>query len=212
MRFPKIAILLACSLLLAGCVPSLIIGNQLQSKLMWAFIKPLVGFNPNDINFFEAPLVKERMTALLGDKYEPTMKLLATARQIQQEGALFYVVSHYVPPELAAVKTMVDSAGMVWNADTNQMAVLLVKDGVPELISEQVQAGRQALVPALPTQLSSVYEQALAAKRTMDMQKQQLENAEKLLERLPQQLESPQDPLLELIEQKRQEALDKAVN
>jgi hypothetical protein len=140
------------------------------------------------------------------------MKLLATARQIQQEGALFYVVSHYAPPELAAVKTMVDSAGMVWNADTNQMAVLLVKDGVPELISEQVEAGKQALVPALPTQLSSVYEQALAAKRTMDMQKQQLENAEKQLERLPQQLESPQDPLLELIEQKRQEALDKAVN
>jgi|GEM_PF-1164872 hypothetical protein len=202
MRFLKIVMIVASSLMLAGCVSSLIVGNQLQSKLMWAFMEPLVGFNPNEINFFEAPLIKNRMTALLGDKYEPTMKLLRTANEIQQEGALYYVVSRYAPTE---VKDVVDTAGMVWNADTNQIAVMLVQDGVPDIVSEQVAAGKQALVPVLPAQLRTVYDQAVAVKTGVDAKTQQLDNLQDLLG-------NPEDPILELIKQKEREALEKTGN
>jgi hypothetical protein len=165
---------LACTLLLSACVSSLLVGNQLQSRLMWAFMEPLVGFNPNEINFFEAPIIKDRMTALLGDKYEPTMKLLRTANQIQQEGALYYVASRYAPQEARAV---VDAAGLVWNADTNQMAIMLVQDGVPNLLAEQSEnAATQLIEPALPTGLKTVYDQALAAKATLDAQQQRLDS------------------------------------
>jgi hypothetical protein len=198
MRFPKWVLILTSSLLLASCVPSLLIGNQLQSKLMWALIAPLVGFNPNDFNFFEAPIVKNRMTALLGDKYEPTLKLLQTANAIQQEGALYYVVSRYAPAEVQAV---VDTAGLVWNANTNQLAVMLVQDGIPALLAEQVAAGKQALVPVLPTELLAVYDKAVAVKTAVDAQTQRLEAVQ-------EQLENPADPLLELIRQKEREALD----
>lgn len=188
---------LAASLLLAGCVPSLLIGNQLQSKLMWAFLEPLVGFNPNNINFFEAPIVKNRMVALLGDKYEPAMKLLRTANQIQQEGALYYVVSRYAPPEAQAI---VDTAGLVWNADTNQMAVMLVKNGAAEIVAEQVAAGQQAIIAKLPTELQTTYNQAMELKNAVDAAKQQVDAAKAIIE-------SPEDPLLDLIRQKEAEAL-----
>jgi len=173
MRHLKYFMTLATALLLAGCVSSLLVGNQLQSRLMWAFLEPLVGFNPNEINFFEAPLIKDRMTALLGEKYEPTMRLLRTANQIQQEGALYYVASRYAPAE---VKGIVDTAGLVWNADTNQMAVLLVQDGVPDLLAEQAQtAATQLIEPMLPAQLKTVYDQAVAARAAVDAQQQRLE-------------------------------------
>jgi hypothetical protein len=174
-------------------MPSLLVGNQLQSRLMWAFLTPLVGFNPNEINFFEAPIVKDRMTALLGDKYDPVMKLLRTASEIQHEGALYYVVSRYAPPEAQAI---VDTAGLIWNADTNQMAVMLIEDGAPELIAEQAtNAAVNALVPKLPTELQTAYDQALALKASVDAAEQQVEQA-------TQGLETPDDPLLELIRQR----------
>src|SRR5690606_25852432 len=110
MRLSKIIAIALVSLCLSACVSSLLIGNQLQSKLMWSFLKPLVGFDPNSVNFFEAPIVKDSMTAILGDKYEPTMKLLRTAQEIQQEGALFYVASRYAPTQVQAVA---DKAGLV---------------------------------------------------------------------------------------------------
>ncbi len=197
MRFLKMATLVAGSLLLSCCVSSLIVGNQLQSRLMWTFIRPLVGFDPNTIHFFDAPIVRNRMTALLGDKYEPVMKLLATANEIQQEGALFYVVSHYAP---SPAKAVADAAGLVWNADTNQMAVLLVEGGVRELFSEQVEAGKQAIEPVLPAELRTIYDQAAAAKRAVQAQKQQVDSAKKQLEEA--------DPLLELINQLGKDALD----
>lgn len=179
MRLLKHFTTLATVLLVSGCVSSLLVGNQLQSRLMWAFMEPLVGFNPNDINFFEAPIIKDRMTALLGDKYEPTMRLLRTANQIQQEGALYYVASRYAPAE---VKGIVDTAGLVWNADTNQMAVLLVKDGVPDLLAEQAQtAAAQFIEPMLPAPLKTVYDQALAAKAAVDEQQQRLETLSETL-------------------------------
>ncbi len=193
MRVPKWLAVALCSVVLAGCVPSLLVGNQLQSRLMWAFLTPLVGFNPNEINFFEAPIVKDRMTALLGDKYDPVMKLLRTANEIQHEGALYYVVSRYAPPEAQAI---VDTAGLVWNADTNQMAVMLIEDGAPELIAEQAtNAAINALVPKLPAELQTAYDQALALKSSVNAAQQQVEQAEQLLQ-------TPDDPLLELIRQK----------
>ena len=150
---------------LSACVSSLLIGNKLQSKLMWSFLKPLVGFDPNEVNLFEAPMIKNRMTSLLGEKYEPTMKLLRTAQSIQQEGALFYVASRYAPEP---VKNITDKAAMVWNADTNQMAVLLIKDGTPEIISEQIEGSKQAISAVLPTELQQAFEQAKAAKNVLE--------------------------------------------
>lgn len=201
MRSNKWLMVLAASLLLAGCVPSLIVGNQLQSRLMWAFLTPLVGFNPNEINFFEAPIIKDRMVALLGDKYEPAMKLLRTANEIQKEGALFYVVSHYAPPQAQAI---VDTAGLVWNSDTNQMAVMLVKDGAAEIVSEQAEAGKQAIIARLPTELQTTYDKAVAMKSAIDTAKQQVEDVKSVLPTL-------EDPLLQLIRQKEAEALEKSI-
>lgn len=157
MRISKIIAILLISLGLSACVSSLLIGNQLQSKLMWSFLKPLVGFDPNEVNFFEAPIVKNRMTAILGDKYEPTMKLLRTAQEIQQEGALFYVASRYAPAQVQAVT---DKAGLVWNSQTNQMAVMLIKDGKPEIFSEQIAGAKKAITPIFPQELQNAYNKA----------------------------------------------------
>jgi hypothetical protein len=179
MRTPQfIAIAFMC-IFLSACVSSLLIGNQLQSKLMWSFLKPLVGFDPNEVDLFETPMVKNRMTSLLGDKYEPTMKLLRTAQTIQQEGALFYVASRYAPPQ---VQEITDKAAMVWNADTNQMAVMLIKDGTPDIISEQVEGAKQAITPILPKELQSAYDQAKAAKSALDEKQKALLNIQKIVE------------------------------
>lgn len=122
-----------CALLLAGCAPALLLPSS--GQLMWALLKPLVGFDPNEVNLFEQPIVKQRMTALLGPNYDTTMKLLRTADELRREGPLFYVVSRYTPvPELA------QKAGMVWNSDTNQLAVALLKGDAAEVFAEKVQA------------------------------------------------------------------------
>ncbi|MBF7730224.1 hypothetical protein [Pseudomonas sp. N040] len=177
MRVARWFVPAALCLLLCACVSSLLIGNQLQSRLMWAVLRPLVGFDPNQVNLFEIPQVHERMTELLGDYYEPTVALLRTADKIQQEGALIYVTSRVLeeittvplPAEAQAVQEQVEqvrqaqeqvgqlqeqvtqareqvqvlrsAAGMVWNADTNQLAVLLVERGVSKVFAEQPQGG-----------------------------------------------------------------------
>lgn len=170
MKLKKLISITFICVFLSACVSSLLIGNQLQSKLMWSLLKPLVGFDPSEVNLFEAPLIKNRMTALLGEKYEPTMQLLRTAQSIQQEGALFYIASRYAP---SPVKEITDKAAMVWNADTNQMAVLLIKDGTPEIISEQIEGSKQALTPLLPKELQAAYEQAKTAQNLLE-EKQKL--------------------------------------
>lgn len=165
MRISKIIAVLLISLGLSACVSSLLIGNQLQSKLMWSFLKPLVGFDPNEVNFFEAPIVKNRMTAILGDKYEPTMQLLRTAQEIQQEGALFYVASRYAPSQVQAVT---DKAGLVWNSQTNQMAVMLIKDGKSEIFSEQIAGAQEAITPLFPQELQNAYNKAQEIQQTLN--------------------------------------------
>lgn len=118
---------------LAGCVaPALLLPGPAQ--LMGALLRPLVGFDPNAANLFEQPLVKERMTALLGPRYDTALALLRTADELQQEGPLFFIVSRYTPiPDLA------ERAGLVWNADTNQLAAAILKGDVVEVFSERIE-------------------------------------------------------------------------
>ncbi len=126
----------AClSLMLSACVAPLLMMSP-TSQLMWALLKPLVGFDPNEVNLFEQPLIKDRMTAILGPNYDTTMQLLKTANELQQEGPLFYVISRYAPvPDIAK------QAGMVWNSQTNQMSVLLQKgDGSTQTFGENLAA------------------------------------------------------------------------
>lgn len=201
MRTTKLAAIAFTCLFLTACVSSLLIGNQLQSKLMWSFLKPLVGFDPNEVNLFETPMVKDRMTAILGDKYEPTIKLLRTAQEIQQEGALFYVASRYAPPQVQAIT---DKAAMVWNADTNQMAVMLIKDGTPEIFSEQVEDAKEAITPVLPKQLQDAYDQAQAAKKTLDEQQQKLLNVKKIID-------NPVEAVSENLNKKAEETVTNSV-
>ena len=165
MRFTKFALVAVFSFVLTACVTSLVVGNA-QSKLMWAMLKPLVGFDPNEVNLFEQPMIKNRMVKLLGPHYDTTMKLLRTANEIQQEGALFYVVSRYTPlPGIA--KQTAEKAGFVWNADTNQMAVMLVTGGAPTVIAEQVENARMAIMPSWPTELQAVIDGAESTQKAL---------------------------------------------
>ena len=130
----------ALCLLLAGCLaPALLVPSS--SQLMWALLKPLVGFDPNQVNLFEQPIVRNRMVALLGPNYDTTMQLLHTANELRKEGPLFYVVSRYTP-----VPEMAQKAGLVWNSETNQMAVALMKGDVTEVFAERIQAAAQERV------------------------------------------------------------------
>jgi|LNFM01.1.fsa_nt_gb hypothetical protein len=153
LRFIKLGVLL---LLLGGCVAPVLLMPS-SGQVIWALLKPLVGFDPNTVNLWEQPAIKNRMTAFLGDQYQPVMQLVRTANELKQEGPLFYVVSRYTPvPEIA------DKAGLVWNKDTNQFAALLHKDGVSQILTEKLQtavenratAEVQKRLPAWPAELA----------------------------------------------------------
>lgn len=179
MRIKKILLSAVLCLCLVGCVSSLLVGNQMQARLMGALLTPLIGFNPADVDLFEIPLVKDRMTAILGDNYEPAMALLNTAQSIQKEGALFYVVSRYAPSE---VREITDQAAMIWNADTNQMAVMLIQDGMPQVFSEQIANATEALVPTLPVEVQTRLDQALEFKKAAEEKAQALLNTKQTIE------------------------------
>ena len=150
----------AClSLMLSACVAPLLMMSP-TSQLMWALLKPLVGFDPNEANLFEQPLIKDRMTAMLGPNYESTMQLLKTADELQQEGPLFYVVSRYAP-----VPDVAKQAGMVWNADTNQLAVMVQKgDGATQVFGENLTAA----TPTWPSAMQGWQSQATPAATAED--------------------------------------------
>jgi hypothetical protein len=138
---------LMLSLSLSACVAPMLLLSP-QGQLMWALLKPLVGLDPKTANLFEQPLLKGRLQALLGDNYDTAVSLLNTANKIQQEGPLFYVVSNYTPvPQLA------EKAGFVWNAETNQMAVLLVSGGAPLVFAEQLNQQAAKVIPSWPAEL-----------------------------------------------------------
>ena len=152
MRIARGLHLAALCVLLAACVvPALLMPSA--SQLMWALLKPLVGLDPNIVHLYDQPLIKGRMTALLGPHYDTAMSLLKTANELQQEGPLFFVVSKFTP-----VPALAEKAGLVWNSDTNQMAVALLKgDGVqvfsealPGQVSAQTNAAMTTVVPLWP--------------------------------------------------------------
>ena len=134
-------------LLLSACAaPLLLIPGQ--RELMWALLTPLVGFDPNKVNLFEQPVIKQRMTSLLGSHYDDTMRLLHTANELQKEGPLFFVVSR-AAPELA------QQAGLVWNSDTDRLAAVLKRGDQTEILSEAVQGAVTATAPTWPAAITA---------------------------------------------------------
>ena len=133
MRIARGLHLAAWCLLLAACVvPALLMPSS--SQLMWALLKPLVGLDPSIVHLYDQPMIKGRMTALLGSHYDTAIALLKTANELQQEGPLFFVVSKFTP-----VPALAEKAGLVWNSDTNQMAVALLKGDGVQVFSEALQ-------------------------------------------------------------------------
>lgn len=143
----------AClSLMLSACVAPLLMSPA--SQLMGALLTPLVGFDPNEVDLFEQPLIKERMVAVLGPDYDNTMQLLRTANELRQEGPLFYVLSRYSPvPEVAS------QAGMVWNAQNNLLSVMLQQPGGGTRTFGEGQAGT---TPTWPGAMQAWQTQAAA--------------------------------------------------
>lgn len=135
-------------LFLSGCVaPALMLSPQ--SQLLWALLKPMVGLDPNEANFFEQPMIKSRLQPLLGENYDTAVTLLSTATELQQQGPMFFLVSKNSPlPQVA------EKAGFVWNSDTNQMAVLLVSGGAPTVFAEQVKQEGAKVIPQWPQELA----------------------------------------------------------
>lgn len=161
------AIVLAAALLGACAAPVLVLPSA--SQLMFNLLKPLVGLDPNVVHLYDQPLVRNRMIALLGPHYDSALTLLRTADTIQREGMLFFVVSRYTPiPDVAA------RAGLVWNGDTNQMAVAILRgDGVQvfqELVQRRVQAAQEqtvaAVTPSWPGVMQAWFETATGAPAT----------------------------------------------
>ena len=129
----RIALASALLLALTACMaPALLLPSP--AELMLSFLEPLVGLDPNEARLFEQKMIRERMVNLLGPRYDTAIQLLRTADQLQKEGPLFFLVSRYTPlPELA------EKAGLVWNADTDQMAAMLVKGDAVSVFSEVVE-------------------------------------------------------------------------
>jgi hypothetical protein len=148
-----------------------------QGQLMWALFKPLVGLDPNDVNLLEQPLIKDRMQGLLGENYGTAVSLLKTADEIQQQGPLFYLVSKHTPvPDLA------EKAGFVWNSETNQMAVMLLTGGSPQVFAEKMlDQKKQEIIPSWPSDLMEYTDpKVLQNKAAEQALKMQADAAEKL--------------------------------
>ncbi|MEQ8659926.1 MAG: hypothetical protein RLW62_03855 [Gammaproteobacteria bacterium] len=164
MRIASLSGILLAAALLGACVaPALVLPSA--SQLMFNLLKPLVGLDPNVVRLYDQPLVRNRMVALLGTHYDTARTLLETADTIQREGALFYVVSRFTPiPDIAA------GAGLVWNGETNQMAVAILKgDGVQvfeEVVTRRVQAAEDAAVAAVTPTWPGVMQAWFAAGNT----------------------------------------------
>ncbi|WP_372870221.1 hypothetical protein [Shewanella sp.] len=147
-----LALSLVCLLFLQACVAPMLLLSP-QSQLLWAVLKPLVGLDPNQVNLLEQPMIKSRLEPMLGEHYGTAVKLLQTANELQQEGPLFYMVSRYTP-----VPEMAEKAGFVWNSDTNQMAVMLIKGDVTQVFAEPLQQAVKdkmgEVAPSWPAELA----------------------------------------------------------
>ena len=193
MRLSNLLTVTALCWLLSGCVaPMLAMG---QNQLMWSLIKPLVGLDPSSSKLFERPMIKNRMTALLGDDYQDTLTLLRTAPKLQQEGTLFYLAS-----DDSSTKSS-ERASLVWNAQTNQMSAMLHKDELTRVFtesdSEQTVAWPQT-VQAWLAETESTDSKATADKIEIEQRqlKQELATARQKLDAAEAQLKALQsDPV-----------------
>lgn len=132
---------------LAGCAAPLLLMSP-QGQLMMSIIKPMIGLDPNKAGFFDQPVIQERLKPLLGPYYDDTITILKTAEKIQQEGPLVYMLSKDSPiPQVA------EKAGLVYNTDTNQLAVLLVTGGNPQVFAEKLSKEAADQVPVWPKEL-----------------------------------------------------------
>ncbi len=147
MRIKILLVTLLCFVLQSCVAPALMLSPQ--SQLLWALLKPMVGMDPNEANFFQQPMIKSRLQPLLGEHYDTAVTLLSTATELQQQGPMFFLVSKHSPLPAVAEK-----AGFVWNSDTNQMAVLLVSGGAPTVFAEQVKQQGQNVIPQWPAELA----------------------------------------------------------
>lgn len=196
----RLSLLLLAALLLSACVaPALLLSPQ--GQLMWAMIKPMVGLDPKEVNLFEQPLIKNRLEPLLGEHYQTAVSLLNTADEIKQQGPLFYVASNYTPlPQLA------EKAGFVWNAETNQMAVLISKGGVTEIFAEAVEKKAKTVLPVWPDELVDYAKMASNPEKLLQQQKQQL--LEQPQQRLQQAIEAQKQQLIDAPKQQFKQAID----
>ena len=200
----RLSLLFIAALLLSACVaPALLLSPQ--GQLMWAILKPMVGLDPKEVNLFEQPLIKKRLEPLLGEHYQTAVSLLNTADEIKQQGPLFYVASNYTPlPQLA------EKAGFVWNAETNQMAVLISKGGVTEIFAEAVEKKAKAVLPVWPDEL---VDYAKMASNPEQLLQQQLEQQKHQLLEQPQQqlqqaIDAPKQQLQQAIDTQKQQLID----
>ncbi len=211
-RLRHLSCVLLCVTLLTQCVaPALLLAPQ--GQLMWALLKPMVGLDPKEANLFKQPLIQSRLEPLLGSHYAGAVQLLETADKIQQEGPLFYVVSKYTPvPELA------EKAGFVWNSETNQMAVLLVSGGAPQVFAEKLNSEVAAQIPVWPKELSDYTDPAKLQQQAISKAKQQLSDkipvpaAVASLVDNATNLKDIKGQTKNLIEEKKQSLVDKAIS
>ncbi len=208
MRLRRLLVVVLIIGLLTGCT-SLIFGNRMQSAILGALFESALGFNPNDVQILENPAIKSRMQSMLGDKYDVTVTLLREAQKIQRDGAAYYILAKAAPvvtktiAEKAGVSqettgaalALVNNAGLSWDSNLNQFSVLLVEDGVPKVFSEAVGQGKDAvgeaiaenttaLLPVLPKEMQTVYDQA----RDLKAKQEQLLNPESLIEKATQEI------------------------
>lgn len=166
MRIRKILLVVLMTGVLTACLGGLV--ARAGTDILLAILRPMVGLDPNSNGLFQQPVIRNRMQAFLGDKYEPVMKLIVTADQLQQEGPLYFVVSRYTPiPEIA------EKAGFVWNAETNQMAVMLVTGGSPTVIAERVllKKANEAVaeaVPQWPVELQTILDEDAMKRKVLE--------------------------------------------
>ena len=211
-KFCHLSCLLLCVSLLTQCVaPALLLAPQ--GQLMWALLKPMVGLDPKEANLFRQPLIQSRLEPLLGSHYSGAVQLLETADKIQQEGPLFYVVSKYTPvPELA------EKAGFVWNSETNQMAVLIVSGGAPQVFAEKLNNEVAEQIPVWPKELSDYTDPAKLQQQAINKAKQQLSDnipvaaAVAPLVDNATNLKDIKGQTKNLLEEKKQSLVDKALS
>lgn len=196
------SLMLSWLLLLTACAAPLLLMNP-QAQLLIQLLKPMVGLDPNKAGLFEQPLIQDRLKPLLGPYYQDTIAILKTAESIQQQGPLLYLVSKDSPfPQVA------EKAGFVFNSETNQMAVVLLKGDVSQVFAEQLVDSAQQQIPAWPDELSPLVHPAKYKQQLQQQAQQAVTEAlpvdsktKQLMEQAQQVAQDPTKVAAEALEQ-----------